>query len=40
MVNDLDKKNKVLRKIVKISEEEISLHKNYLKLSLQKNYYK
>jgi len=37
---DLDKKNKVLRKIVKISEEEISLHKNYLKLSLQKNYYK
>ena len=35
-----DDTNKALRKIVKISKEEILLHKDYLKLYLQKNYYK
>ena len=30
----------VLRKILKISEDELKLHKSYLKTSLEKNYYK
>ena len=32
-------KNNISRKIIKISDEEIQLHKKYLKSSLQKNYY-
>jgi len=32
-------KNNVSRKIIKISDEEIRLHKKYLQSSLQKNYY-
>ena len=32
-------KNNISRKIIKISDEEIQLHKKYLKSSLQKNYF-
>ena len=35
-----NKKNKLLRKIIDISNEELELHKKYLKSSLPKNYYK
>jgi len=42
-VVDLKLKNKTKgnysRKIIKVSDEELKLHKNYLKSSLQKNYY-
>jgi len=37
--NDNMYKNNISRKIIKISDEEIQLHKKYLKSSLQKNYY-
>ena len=37
--NDDVYKNNISRKIIKISDEEIQLHKKYLKKSLQKNYY-
>ena len=37
--NDNVYKNNISRKIIKISDEEIQLHKKYLKSSLQKNYY-
>ena len=37
--NDNIYKNNISRKIIKISDEEIQLHKKYLKSSLQKNYY-
>ena len=33
-------KNNISRKIIKISDEELKLHKKYIKSSLQKNYYK
>jgi len=35
-----NKKNKILRTIIEISNEELELHKKYLKSSLSKNYYK
>jgi len=37
--NDNVHKNNISRKIIKISDEEIQLHKKYLQSSLQKNYY-
>ena len=37
--NDNVYKNNISRKIIKISDEEIQLHKKYLQSSLQKNYY-
>ena len=37
--NDNIYKNNISRKIIKISDEEMQLHKKYLKTSLQKNYY-
>ena len=37
--NDNVYKNNVSRKIIKISDEEIRLHKKYLQSSLQKNYF-
>ena len=37
--NDNMYKNNISRKIIKISDEEIQLHKKYLKSSLQINYY-
>ena len=37
--NDNVYKNNISRKIIKISDEEIQLHKKYLKSSLQKNYF-
>jgi len=33
------KKNKIPKKIIKLSDEELTLHKNYLKSQLSKNYY-
>jgi len=39
-VNDKDRKNnKVTRKIISVNEDELKLHKKYLKTSLQKNYF-
>ena len=37
--NDNVYKNNISRKIIKISDEEIQLHKKYLQSSLKKNYY-
>jgi len=37
--NNLNLKKKILRKLVKPSSKELELHKNYLKLSLKKNFY-
>ena len=37
--NDNMYKNNISRKIIKISDEEIQLHKKYLQSSLKKNYY-
>ena len=37
--NDSIHKNNIPRKIIKISDEEIQLHKKYLQSSLKKNYY-
>ena len=39
-LKDSVENNKKSRKIIKISDNEIQLHKKYLKESLQKNYYK
>ena len=36
---DISKNKNVYRKIIKPSNEEIELHKQYLKSNLQKNYY-
>ena len=36
---DLKKNNKYYKKIIKATDEETKLHKNYLKLSLKKNYF-
>ncbi len=35
----LDKKNLYYKKVVKATEEEIRLHKNYLKINLKKNFF-
>jgi len=37
--NNLNLKKKILRKLVKPSSKELELHKNYLKLTLKKNFY-
>tara|TARA_Y100000590_G_scaffold452742_1_gene596428 strand:- start:179 stop:853 length:675 start_codon:yes stop_codon:yes gene_type:complete len=37
--NEYDKKNNISRKIVKANSEELTLHKNFLKSRLSKNYY-
>ena len=39
-VNNINKKNNILQKIIKPSNEELQLHKKYLKSDLPKNYYK
>ena len=38
--DQLDKNNKVLRKVIKLNKEEMILHSNFLKKDLNKNYYK
>ena len=38
--NQSDKIKNISRKIIKISNEELELHKKFLKSSLQKNYFK
>ena len=37
--DNLGKKNKVEKKIIKLTDEELNLHKNYLKSQLHKNHY-
>jgi len=37
--NNTNRKNNISRKIIKPSDQEIKLHKEYLKSNLQKNYY-
>ena len=39
ITNDTGKKNNISRKIIKPSNDELRLHKNYLKSDLPKNYY-
>jgi len=39
ITNDTSKKNNISRKIIKPSNDELQLHKNYLKSDLPKNYY-
>ena len=38
--NNLSNKNNIIRKIIKPNNDELELHKKYLKSSLKKNYYK
>ena len=38
--NKLDKIENIQRKIIKISDEELQLHKKFLKISLQRNFFK
>ena len=37
--NNINKKNNISKKIIKASDEELQLHKKYLKSQLSKNYY-
>jgi len=37
--DNLEKKNEVEKKIIKLTDEELNLHKNYLKSQLPKNHY-
>ena len=37
--DNLEKKNEVEKKIIKLTDEELNLHKNYLKSQLHKNHY-
>ena len=39
LINSNNKKNNLFQRIIKPSNEELELHKNYLKSSLSKNYY-
>ena len=39
ITNDTIKKNNISRKVIKPSNDELQLHKNYLKSDLPKNYY-
>ena len=38
--NNINKKNNISKRIIRASNEELQLHKKYLKLQLPKNYYK
>ena len=37
--NNINKKNNISKRIIRASNEELQLHKKYLKLQLPKNYY-
>ena len=38
--NKSDKMENIMRKIIKVSDEELNLHKKFLKSNLQRNYFK
>ena len=40
LINNISKKDNIIRKIVKPTNDELKLHQKYLKSSLSKNYYK
>jgi len=40
LIDNISKKNNIIRKIIKPTNDELKLHQKYLKSSLSKNYYK
>ena len=40
LIDNISKKNNIIRKIIKPTDDELKLHQKYLKSSLSKNYYK